>query len=395
MKNRIIIGKNDNTLYCLIGNKEEQRKEVIWSTNTKNKYITDLLNVEIRNFKILDNLLVVKTNDDLIVIKDYLQINHDRVFKNFNKKLSSFNLKKLANKNLTLERDTHHKKANITTKVLCYAALTGVLMLPLSLNASDHYNNEINKNTESIVGTLILEPKLSAQPEVIEQEIVIEEVKVDPEEEYFKTKVKEYSDMYFIDYNRALALIEENKDSIENDYTNEEVGIIRIFAEEFYNNSNTDKSVEVSDISSLEREKLLLSFAKVHGIDDIDTVATILAIHRLETGNGKSEACINKNNFGGLRAKGNNGYYVMSFKTPEIGAEAMINSFIKIQNRAMKKSNYNPNRPLEQNINSIYCGESSWPGKVKELKNEVINDYNLSEYVSIEKPKILIKVKED
>ncbi|MDD2435865.1 MAG: hypothetical protein PHO63_06420, partial [Bacilli bacterium] len=341
------------------------------------------------------NLLVVKTNDDLIVIEDYLQINHDRVFKNFNKKLSSFNLKKLANKNLKLEKDTHHKKANITTKVLCYAALTGVLMLPLSLNATDNYNNETNKTAEAIVGTLTLEPKLSTPPEVIEQEVVVEEVKVDPEEEYFKTKVKEYSDMYFIDYDKALALIEENKYSIENDYTNEEVGIIRVLAEEFYNNSNINKAVEVSDISSLEREKLLLSFAIVHGIDDIDTAATILAIHRLETGNGKSEACINKNNFGGLRAKGNNGYYVMSFKTPEIGAEAMINSFIRIQNRAMKKANYNPNRPLEQNINSIYCGEPSWPGKVKELKNEVMNDYNLSEYVSIEKPKILIKLKED
>jgi hypothetical protein len=399
MRDRIIIGKRDNTFYCLIGNKNEQRKEVIGTANIEKKYISDLLNVEIINFKIWDNLLVVKTNDDLVVIENYLQINHDKVFKNFNKKLSSFTVGRLSNRSLALQKKSNHKKAQVSVKVLCYATLMGVLMLPVNLDASSIFNNKINEVTRSVTQKVnqseSVKPIITEQPKVTNETVVVEkkeEVKVDSQEEYFKSKVKEYSEMYFIDYDRALQLVEQNKERIKSEYENEEVGIIRVLAEEFYSNPNISKKVIVSKMSHPEREKLLLRFASIHGIKDIDTAATILAIHRLETGNSESEACIYKNNFGGLKTKGNNGdYYVMSFKTPEIGAEAMINSFINIRNRAREKSSYNSNRSLEQNINSVYCGEASWPIKISELKREVMNDYNLGEYVSIEKPKILIR----
>jgi len=317
---------------------------------------------------------------------------------------------------MVLQKKSNHKKAIIGPRVLASAAIIGMLILPPAealnmVGISTENFNTAKKTVEetiqrmpayatiaSIGGpTITVEPKVEPVAEVKPvsdtTRTSVERVKLTKEEELLDSKIKEYANMYGIGYKEALTLVKDNTSSIKYEYSNQEVGIIRILAKEFYNNPNISKAPEAHNMSSIERENLLLKFAKVHGVEDAETVATLLAVYRLETGNGQSSACVYENNFGGLRDRNSQTgeYYVMSFKTPEIGAEAMVNSFLKIRTKTIQSRGYNPSRSLEQNMNRIYCGEASWPTKVSGLKQEVANDYDLNEYIDHEQPKQLIK----
>ncbi|MDD2377614.1 MAG: hypothetical protein PHD10_04060 [Bacilli bacterium] len=402
MRRRIIIGKCNNNYYYYISTFDNGKWDVTETGNRHvEKRIERLLNVEINNIRLHQNLLIVKTNDDLIVIDNYLQLNHDRVFKNLNKHLSNtiINNEQLTKSLVLQKRENNHKKAMVSSKILCCAILTSILIVP-------NHASTILTETKAITQVKKVEPHYSyteklqdekvklmqAKIKIEQEKARLEQEKIDEEKKYFEDKVKEYSAMYYIDYNTALDLIKQNEEAIKNDYINQEVGIIRTLGEA-YHNSSINKNPEVSNMSSLEREKLLFKFANIYEVRDIDTLATMIAVHRLETGNSKSDACIYKNNFGGLRAKnGKTGsYYVMSFKTPTIGAEKMVRTFLNIKNKSLQSKHYNPNRSLEENMNPIYCGEATWAKLVKKIKMEVINDYDLNDYLSKEKPKQLIK----
>ncbi|MDD2435472.1 MAG: hypothetical protein PHO63_04375 [Bacilli bacterium] len=392
MKKRIIIGKNGNEYYYHIKAFDNGEWNVIEQKNKEaNKQIEHLLDVKINKVRWHQNLLIVKTNDDLIVIDDYQQLNHDKVFKNLNKQLS----KKIINneqltKNLKLQKEkNNHKAALLANKFLCCAVLTSSLLIPI--NGATILNDITPPKEEIVIKSYDqYRERQSEKLLLMQNQLKIEQKAA--EQKQFVNTVKKYSDMYCLDYTTAFDLIKENEETIKNDYINQEVGIIRTLADAFYH-SSIDKTPQVTNISPLEREKLLLQFAKVYDIQDVDTLATMLAVHRLETGNGKSKACVYKNNFGGLRARNSKtgSYYVMSFKTPSIGAERMVRTFLDIKNRAIKSKHYNPNRSLEENMNHIYCGEKNWPILLKQIKNEVINDYELNNYINYEEPKQLIK----
>ena len=397
MKKRIIIGKNKNDYYYLISVRINGDWLVIDSKSyNAEERIKNLLNIKIDNLKYIDNLLFVKTNDDLVVIENYSQLNHDKVFKSFNKQASTFTINKnLLNKNITLQKKSNHKRAIINPKALCAAAIVGILILSPSLIIESDNNNNMVPSSKAIVEQQpILNIGINDNDNILDiARKASPKPTISPDEEYFQKKIEEYSTMYSIDYDHALELFKENEEKIKTEYVNQEVGIIRVLAEELLNDSKINKKPEVSKITPLEREKLLLQFAKIHEIKDSDTLATMLAIYRLETGNGTSPACIHKNNFGGLRARNSETgeYYVLSFKTPQIGAEAMVSNFLRMKQIARNNKHYSPSRSLELNMNYIYCGERSWPIKVQELKEEVIIDYNLNEYVSKESPKQLVK----
>lgn len=405
MERRIIIGRNNKDYYYSIRERLNETWIVIESKDyNAEESIRDLLNIEIETLKYFNNLLFVKTNDDLVVVENYSQLNHDKVFKSFNERVK----KKLINTNLmnkqkALQKKSNHKKAIISSKVICMTAIISAILLSSSLTIEGDGNIGMTpiatKQWTGIKqkdGPYIKAPNIVANPilSILTTSRKVPVIpKTNPEEEYFQNKIKEYSGMYNIDEKRALQLIVENEEKIKTEYVNQEVGIIRVFALEMLNDPNISKEPEVSDVSALEREKLLLQFAKIHEITDADTLATMIAIHRLETGNGSSDACIYQNNFGGLRYRNSQTgkYYVLSFKTPQIGAEAFVSNFLKMKEAANNSKYYNPSRSLEVNMNHIYCGEGSWPTKVQELKQEVINEYNLNEYICEEKPKQLIR----
>lgn len=398
MKKRIIISKNEIGYECITSVKKDNRWNIINSQNDEDK-IKQILQKEINNIHLFDNMLIVKTNDDLVVIKNYTQISHDKVFNDFNKKIAKLTINgNLLSQKMIIQKKNNHQKAILGKRALCCATIAGIILISpvfggkafIDTNTPLQKNNIISEQNKAIQSVETNKTVSIEEPKIIKK---VEKPKLTKEEELFINKVKEYSSMFFIEYDKALNIIKENEAIIKTEYQNQEVGIIRVLAEEFYNNNNIDKSPIVSDISTLEREKLLIKFANVHGITSTDTLATMIAIYRLETGNGTSDACIYKNNFGGLRAmdEESGSYYVMSFKTKEIGAEAFVKTFINIRNISIDSKHYNPNRSLEQNMNRIYCGESSWANKISELKNEVINEYNLQEYMKQSQVKVLIK----
>lgn len=413
MHRRIIIGRNDQGYYYTVSSKENGKWAVIeYHNDDVGDKIKELLDVKIVNLRLISNLLLVKTNDDLVVIDNYKQINHDMVFKSFNRNVSKMTINKtLLSKKLSLQRKTKYEIAHLGAKLLCSATLTGILILPAAafspLNSGAvvyaptvqapvqvaqevaYAPNEQEKLQQEMLE--IKERAREAERQAREIALKAEQERL-AEEEYLQSKVKEYSAMYFIDYSRALQVVESRKDEIKTNYQNEEFGILSIISEMYYNDSSINKAPQRSNISSMEREKLLLKFAKVYGITDANSVTTMLAIYRLETGNGSSPACVNKNNFGGLKSKTSRGDYdVMSFKSPEIGAAAMVDTFLSIKNRTINSSHYNPSRSLEDNLNVIYCGETSWPVKVREIKRDIVNDYNINQYVEEAKAKQLTK----
>ncbi len=409
MKKKIIVGRNNQEYYYLIVTKVND-EWVIKDRKKKNveKSIENLLNNDINDLQTFENSLIVKTNDDLVAVVNYYQISHDKVFNSFNRKVEEFTTnKELLRKKTALQRQSNHKKAVIGRRVLATAVIAGMLIITSSehlgalgiakintIKASFEQTSQKTPADDSVVA--IEKDTVGKKP--IEQNVVTDaEVPVDKvkntEEELLNNTIREYANMYGIDYKRALTLVKENASAIKSEYATQEAGIIRTLAKEHYDDPNISKTPEVSNMSSIEREKLLLRFAKAHGIEDTETAATLLAVYRLETGNGQSEACVNSNNFGGLRNRNSQTgrYYVMEFKTPEIGAEAMVYSFLNIKNRTVYSQHYNPSRSLEQNMNRIYCREQSWPNKVLELKQEVLNEHDLNNHVNQEEPKQLIK----
>jgi hypothetical protein len=397
MKKRIIIGKNvDGYHYSIrqrIGNEWVVVDSMIKNAECR---IMKILDAEITTLKHIDNLLFVKTNDDLVVIENYSQLNHDRVFKSFNDKVIRKTVnKKIMIKDLKLQKETNYKMAKIGSRVICCASIVAMLVIPSSIVTVGDIDDRIPKVETSVV--IEQNDVLELMPNVIEDSYIEEtpeEPQLSEEEALYLSNIEEYSEMFFIDEEKALEIIESNKEEVENEYVNEEVGIIRVLASHFHDDTSISKTPIVSDITPLEREKLIIQFAKVHGVSDVDTLATMLAVHRLETGKGTSPACIEKNNFGGLRARNRKTgkYYVMSFKTPEIGAEAMVRTFLNIKQKSLNSKNYKPNSSLEENMNKIYCGEDTWPSKVTDLKREVISEYNLNDYLKEEeKIKQLIK----
>jgi len=134
MRRRVIIGRNDQSYYYTVSNKEDGKWAVIeYHNDDVGKEIEKLLDVKIDKLKLWDNLLLVKTNDDLVVIDNYSQINHDMVFKSFNRKVSKMTINKdLLKKNMSLQKISPYRKANIGTKVLCSAAIAGILIMPSS-----------------------------------------------------------------------------------------------------------------------------------------------------------------------------------------------------------------------------------------------------------------------
>lgn len=201
------------------------------------------------------------------------------------------------------------------------------------------------------------------------------------QEDEFDNLIYKYSTIFGLNYDEVYLLVKEQEDEVKSDYINVELGVLTIITGIYKENKTIDKSPIKSDISTEEREQLLLKYASIYGLNDVDTIATLLAVYRLETGRGTSNACVKKNNFGGLRAQGKNGYYILSYRSPEIGAIAMVRTFVSIMNKSINSKYYNPNKSLEHNMNRIYCGAPEWAVQVGIIKKEVLKDYDLEQYI--------------
>lgn len=136
--------------------------------------------------------------------------------------------------------------------------------------------------------------------------------------------INKYASYTKLSYEEALEVINNNIETIENDYQSIRGGIMcTLFS---YSNDNgllsvytEDRDIRV-DMTQQEKESIMIEFC-----DNLcmctDDKYIVLSAFREETGRGISEMCVYNNNYGGIRIYGEagcNGEYG-KYSTPEFG----------------------------------------------------------------------------
>lgn len=189
--------------------------------------------------------------------------------------------------------------------------------------------------------------------------------------------IEAYGKMYYMDAEDVFDLYNSNYCNVVNN-DNPEKTFLMLVKDEFYSDSSINKIPIVSDMSSVEKEQCIINIAKnIYKIEDEEQLAIMLAIHRLETGNGNSRRCVQDNNPGGLREGS-----FLTFKTFEIGAEAFVRNALKIINKTYNMADYDYNLSFEKNMQKIYCeGESDWGEQVEGIKYDILTSGDLDNYL--------------
>lgn len=183
--------------------------------------------------------------------------------------------------------------------------------------------------------------------------------------EIFEIYGDEKEKLYYQNINK---LIKEN---------NIEQAVIELLYNYYSNNLYMQRPIYYNGYSEEEQEATILKYAKIKGVKDEEVLATMLAVHQLETGHGTSEVCYYKNNLGGNKVV--NPYTGeleehQTYPNVEVGAIDFVNDFVRIMN-----DTYDPNLPIEEYMNPVYCETDSWYKIVRELKDNILNSNHLEE----------------
>lgn len=273
------------------------------------------------------------------------------------------------------------KKGLITLSGVTLGVLAGISIG----NALTPVKAENTNDPELIVYDTILDKPVNIEGgPIVLSEILISKKELTEEEKM----IKKYADMYFIDFDTAKALIKNNVGNLQA-YDRPEVAVIECFKEYHWNNPNIDKTPIISDLTEEEKERKILEFANIHGVEDKDVLATIIAVHRVETGRGTSNIYLNYNNCGGNMEYDpeTDSQSLIEYKTFEIGAESFIKQFLYVKKTVEQSENYDPNQSLEYNMDPMYCGEiredgEKWYQIVGELKDEVLKEDILKDFTN-------------
>lgn len=127
----------------------------------------------------------------------------------------------------------------------------------------------------------------------------------------------------------------------------------------------------------------IIKYAKMKGITDPEILYTMLAVHNFETyawetqEYGKSELCVQSNNFGGNVY----GDTFQIYPTFEVGAYDFVCDFLRIYNNY-----YTGVNTIEYDIGSVYCTENMegnytpWYQEITDMKNKLKQDNKLEYY---------------
>lgn len=204
--------------------------------------------------------------------------------------------------------------------------------------------------------------------------------------------------LYYVDYNEAKRVVEEKFSSFQNSNHSElnrmkdlkdrgiingDLNVIGIFitikdyAIDVYSLDN--QTPIKSNKSASEREKDLINVAQnIYGIDNIELLNCIVAIHRVETGNGTASLTTKKNNLGGnLSAKYKEKIVQNVYKTNEIGAESMVRNFLNIYDKCLydEKCNYSDPTPIFMSQNYCTHTPNDWAIAVTDkINNSSVKD---------------------
>ena len=158
------------------------------------------------------------------------------------------------------------------------------------------------------------------------------------------------------------AELDRMKDLVSKGLINGDMNIIGIFltiknyANDYLNIS--DQAPIISNKTPEEREKDVVYMAKyIYGVENQELLNTMIAAARIESGCGKSDAAINKNNIGGnMSSKSTPDHLILNtYKTAEIGEESFVRNFLYCYGKASVKFGYDQSIPIPKLVSVIYC----------------------------------------
>ena len=408
---RVLIGQYLGESYLVIQRYINNK----WQHSNSNKYrgnyfvqkkLKELLNGTVHSIRRNDKNDMVKfriSHNTHVYISDYSLIKSYPELRDLNRALIKGVIGDKVSSQVTLVRTKHKQLSeNGIMKILATTCLSIGILETLGYcyleNQNQAFNQELNTlanlaSNQSIIETQELETKnvddilddqiidALALGQIGATSIAVDESleKVEVEEQLSETEqmIQEYADLYFMDYKTVSDIYNANYEEIVNSDNSKQTFIIKV-KEAFYLDESIDKESIVTDLNSIEKEDYIIHMAKdIYQVEDENTLALLLAIHRLETGWGESRRCIYDNNPGGIK-EGND---FLSFKTFEVGAECFVRNTLKIKDLAVSEISDEIN--IEYEMQKSYCGgDNTWAAEVKDMKESILNNNELDPYLN-------------
>lgn len=361
--------------------------------------IDNIIKLPIGTMKFIDGCPYIKFNNIELVIENIDLLENKYLLK----------LKKRINRELIVKKiklfSKRNKlklfKNNIKGKVaiIASAGILTIFGLNISNDQSDLTSNTLEPIENPIIQEEIIENLESYEDNnevIIKNDIKIVDEPLKVEELTDEEKIiDKYSKMYFMDYDILENLMSENFDNSKS----YELNVISIAQNYYWENESIDKTSIPSNLQEEEKEQKILEFANIYNIQDEDTLATLIGVHRLETGYGTSKIYLESNNCGGVFKFENGKGSLARFKTIDIGAESFVRNFVYNMSLAQRGINsgdprYDANKSLAFNLNVTYCmdpigpSEMTWAEIVDQIKEEVKETDILDNYISFDIKKI-------
>lgn len=127
----------------------------------------------------------------------------------------------------------------------------------------------------------------------------------------------------------------------------------------------------INDKTEKEMESYIIRSSNILEINDEEILYTMLAVHKLETLNGTSEDCINKNNLGNNTINIDGNIKVEEFPNVEVGSIKFVLDFMQKYNET-----YNPDNSIEYNMYHNDKGEE-YIDAIKSIKIMLKEDNEL------------------
>ena len=272
---------------------------------------------------------------------------------------------------------------------------------PLNSEDSLTPNNNIEKQEESSKNDIDMSNQ-QANTVINDEPVDFSELKnYTNYDEYIRFAAK----LHYIDYETAKQVVAENmehftnsdkivsyelnrmKDLKEKGIIDGDINVMGIFITiKNYSVDNPHLSSQEpikSNKTNAEREQDLINIAtNIYGITDIDMLNCIIAVHRIETGNGNAPITTEHNNLGGNidpESDYNNPKHII-YKTTEIGAESAVRNFLNIYDKCFYDERCNPLDPIPSFMCQIYCPHTpeDWArevGNKMEEVSDIVNSY--------------------